>query len=158
MGENQVNPPRTVDDDELVGYSRQAGTVTRASRHGGIIDRLNCALLRASDGRRISVDRISAANDLGAMLCLIQIACNRHRGASGDFKGWWVWSVSAIRSFQPVRLVVVQNAQSSNRFHSEIIFPEDLRDNDARRKALVNRLKGLGRWECHDFLLTDSNG
>ena len=84
--------------------------------------------------------------------------CGLYRNASGDFKGLWVWSVSAIRSFQPFGLDVVQKAQASNRFHSEIIFPEDLRDNDARRKALVNRLKRLGRWECHDFLSVEPNG
>ena len=146
-----MNPPSDVSRDECIGFSRSAQKESQAKNTSRIHARMECALFRSRDGRRISMDRISAARDVGAIDELVCIAANRHKDSGSRFKGWFAVRVSELLSYRQMRLKVEATCEPTNRFHSEIIFPEDMTENATQRKIFLERLLDLmGRWKSKE--------
>ena len=132
--------------DEWVGYSRAARDENRASKPDRVKRRLHCALLRAYDGRRISMDRITLGSSGRARIVLHAIAKRRHRKDTSAFIGWYAFPVLGIRTMQPFTVSVIPAPLRANPFHSELLFSHDMRFNETNRKMVIDDLMELGCW------------
>lgn len=135
-----------VDIDEWVGYSRAARNEDRASKPDRVIRRLHHALLQSTEGRSISMDRVSLAASERAQTILKAIATRRHRRNTSSFVGWYAFPVLGINALRPIALSVLPVPLRANPFHSELRFPRDMRADHTNRKVVIDDLMELGRW------------